>query len=181
MPSPLNDPGQLPTLLPLMLDETTTTMNTDLVPRININTASETVLSALEAALSGSSPDAQGAASSAPTNPAAQLTDEDVQNILNTRPDPSSNEPPDQIFQTPAWLMTEANLPLAKLKALEPYITARSQVYRFQSIGYFQGGAGPVARIDAIIDVNNGMPRIIYERDLSSLGAGFDLSQLSGQ
>jgi len=29
----------------------------------------------------------------------------------------SSNEPPDAIFQTPAWLMTEANLPVAKLKA----------------------------------------------------------------
>ena len=100
--------------------------------------------------------------------------------ILSTRPDPSSNQPPDAIFQTPAWLMTEANFPLAKLKALEPYITARSQVYRFQSIGYFQGG-GPVARIEAIIDGNNGKPRIIYERDLSSLGPGFDLSQLGGQ
>ena len=181
LPSPLNDPGQLPTLLPLVLDETTTTMNTDLTPRINVNTASETVLQALEAALSGSSPNAPDGASSAPTNPAAQITDEDIQNILNTRPDPSSNQPPDAIFQTPAWLMTEANLPLAKVKALEPYITARGQVYRFQSIGYFQGGAGPVARIEAIIDANNGKPRIIYERDLTSLGAGFDANQLSGR
>ena len=37
-------------------------MNTDLTPRININTAPETVLQALEAALSGSSTDATGAA-----------------------------------------------------------------------------------------------------------------------
>ncbi len=182
LPSPLNDPGQLPTLLPLVLDETTTTMNTDLTPRVNINTAPETVLQALTAALSGSSTnDPSGASAAAPTDPASQLTDEDIQNILSTRPDPSLNQPADPIFQTPAWLLTEANLPLAKLKALEPYITARSQVYHFQSIGYFQGGAGPVARIEAIIDVNNGKPRIIYERDLASLGAGFDVSQLSGQ
>ena len=186
LPSPLNDPGQLPTLLPLVLDETTTTMNTDLTPRVNINTASETVLQTLESALSGGSSSdassgASSGASSTPTNPAGQITDEDIQNILNTRPDPTSNDPPDQIFQTPAWLLTEANLPLAKLKALEPYITARSQVYRFQSIGYFQGVGGPVARIEAVIDVNNGKPRIIYERDLTALGAGFDVKQLSGQ
>ncbi len=181
LPSPLNDPGQLPTLLPLVLDQTTTAMNTDLTPRININTASETVLQALSAALSGPSADSSSGAASPPTDAAAQLTGEDIQGILGTRPDPSSNQPPDAIFQTPAWLMTEANLPLAKLKALAPYITTRGQVYRFKSIGYFQGGVGPTARIEAIIDVNNGKPRIIYERDLTPLGRGFEMNQLGGQ
>ncbi|HVS34884.1 MAG TPA: hypothetical protein VMS17_04840, partial [Gemmataceae bacterium] len=173
-------PGQLPTLLPLVLDETTTTLNTDLTPRININTAPQTVLEALEGVLGGSASPAPDGTTAAPTDTSAQLTDEDIQMIMNTRPDPSAGEPPDASFQTPAWLMTEANFPVSKLKALEPYITTRSQVYRFQSIGYFQGASGPVARIEAVIDGNNGAPRIVYHRDLTPLGAGFDMNQLMG-
>jgi type II secretory pathway component PulK len=155
LPSPLNDPGQLATLLPLVLDETTTTLNTDLPPRINVNTASQTVLAALPG-----------------------LEDEDVQNILSIRPDPTTaTAAPDPIFQTPAWLLTQGNMPIAKVKALDSYITARSQVYRFQSLGYFEGG-GPMSRVEAVIDGNNGRPRIVYRRDLGELGSGFDVNAL---
>ena len=87
---------------------------------------------------------------------------------------------PDPIFQTPAWLITEANLPAATLQTLEQYITARSQVYRVQSLGHFDSG-GPTARVEAVIDTNAGRPRIVYYRDLTGLGKGFDLpkNQLS--
>jgi type II secretory pathway component PulK len=175
--SPLKDPGQQRQLLPLLLDQTTTTQNTDLTPRVNINTASQTVLHAVAAVLQNASQDS-AAQSTAPPN---ALDDTDIQTILSTRPDPSSNDAPDPIFQTPTWLLTEANLSLDKVKALAPYITARTQVYRFQSIGYFQGGSGPVARIEAVVDANNGRPRIVYHRDLAALGTGFDLSQMMGR
>jgi type II secretory pathway component PulK len=154
LPSPLNDPGQLKQLLPLLLDKTTTTLNSDLTPRINVNTASQIVLAALPG-----------------------LEESDVENIVNLRPDPSSTQAVDPIFQTPAWLLTEANLPLAKVKAIESYITARTQVYRFQSLGYYEGG-GPVARVEAVVDGNNGRPRIVYRRDLAELGSGFDMNGL---
>ena len=157
MPCPLNDPGQMAQLLPLVLDETTTTLNTDLTPCINVNTASETVLATIPG-----------------------IQDGDVQNILSTRPDPSENQAPDPIFQTPAWLLTEANLSQATVKAIAPYVTARSQVYRFQVLGYYQGGKGPVARVEAVVDANNGRPRIVYKRDLTELGTAFDLSQIQG-
>jgi type II secretory pathway component PulK len=150
--SPLNDPGQLKQTLPLLLDETTTTRAAELPPRININTASQTVLSTLPG-----------------------LTDADVQNILEHRPSPSDSTAPDPIFQTPAWLLTEANLPASKVRSLDKYITARSQVYRVQSVGTFDKG-GPVARVEAVIDTNLGRPRIVYYRDLTELGKGFDLS-----
>jgi len=68
-------------------------------------------------------------------------------------------------------------VPLAKVKAIESYITARTQVYRFQSLGYYQGG-GPTARIEAVVDGNNGRPRIVYRRDLGELGSGFDMNGL---
>jgi hypothetical protein len=41
-------------------------------------------------------------------------------------------------------------------------------------VGYFDQG-GFMARIEAVIDTNGGRPRIIYWRDLSELGKGFDI------
>jgi DNA uptake protein ComE-like DNA-binding protein len=155
-PSPLQDPSQQAQLLPILLDKTTTSQNAELPPRINVNTAPQVVLSALPG-----------------------LADADVQAILSNRPQPSAGAAPDPIYQTPAWLITNANLSVSKLKTLEKYITARTQVYRVQSLGYAAGG-GPVARIEAVIDANQGRPRILYWRDLSELGKGFDVGQGGG-
>ena len=83
-------------------------------------------------------------------------------------------EAPDPIYLTPAWLITEANFSPQKVQALDRYITARSQVYRVQSLGYFDGG-GPSARIEAVIDTNAGRPRVIYWRDLTELRKGFNV------
>jgi hypothetical protein len=154
-PSPLNDQGQVRQLLPLLLDKTTTTQNTDLAPRVNVNTAPQVVLTALEQ-VSG-------------------LGDGDVSTILATRPPlSSSGSAPDPIFQTPAWLITEANLDPNVVKKLGNYITARSFVYRVQSVGYFDGG-GPVARVEAVVDTNLGRPRIVYWRSMTDLGHVFKL------
>lgn len=148
-PSPLNDPATLKQYLPLLLDEVTTVRGIELPARININTAPQAVLSVLP-----------------------NLSDSDVQAILDHRPNPSDTDPPDPIFQTPAWLITEANFAPQKVQALDRYITARSQTYRVQSLGYFEGG-GPAARVEAVIDTNAGRPRVVYWRDLTELGRGF--------
>ena len=102
------------------------------------------------------------------------ISDTDVQAILDHRPNPADSDTPDPIFQTPAWLITEANLTPQKVQALDRYITARSQVYRVQSIGYLSGG-GPVARVEAVVDTNAGRPRVIFWRDLTQLRRGFNL------
>jgi hypothetical protein len=47
-------------------------------------------------------------------------------------------------------------------------------VYRIQAVGYFDK-AGPVARVEAVIDTNAGKPRIVYWRDLTELGKGFEI------
>ena len=36
---------------------------------------------------------------------------------------------------------------------------------------------GPMARVEAVIDTNGGKPRIVYWRDLSELGKGFDIQR----
>jgi len=46
--------------------------------------------------------------------------------------------------------------------------TGRTMVYRVQAVGYFARG-GPVARVEAVIDTNQGAPRILYFRDLTDL------------
>jgi type II secretory pathway component PulK len=150
-PSPLSDQGSIQQLLPLLLDSCTTSSKTEIPARINVNTAPSAVLYTLP-----------------------NLQEQDVQNILAMRPQSSSIDPPDPIFQTTAWLITEANISPSTMSKLEQYITTRSQVYRVQSIGYFDGG-GPSARVEAVIDTNGGVPRILYYRDLTELGKGFDL------
>jgi type II secretory pathway component PulK len=149
-PSPMNDPSQLASLLPLLLDSTTTTKDTDLPGRVNVNTAPQAVLTAIG------------------------LSDSDVQTIISQRPDPSAGDAPDPSFQTLAWLITKANVDANTVKSLETYLTAHTQVYRVQSVGYFDGD-GPTVRIEAVIDTNNGRPRILLRRDLTDLGKGFDL------
>jgi type II secretory pathway component PulK len=153
MDSPLNDKSQLAQYLPILLDKTTTQKSRELPARINVNTAPQMVLAALPG-----------------------LTDTDVQSILEQRPDTSSMDPTDTTYQTPAWLYTQANISIDKLKALERYITARTQVYRVQVLGYFDQG-GPAVRMEAVIDTNNGYPRIVMVRDLTELGRGLPAAQ----
>jgi len=155
-PSPLTvrDQSTLQQLLPILLDKVWTSNGTKIPARINVNMAPRAVLTALMAAFN--------------------LPDAGVQTIIDNRPSPGSPDASDPIFQTPAWLITKANFSPTDLGTLDQFITASSQVYRIQSIGYFDGG-GPTARIEAVIDGNNQRPRIVSWRDLTELGKGFDI------
>src|SRR5262249_50106211 len=133
-PSPLNGSSGLNQLLPVLLDKVSTTQNTELVPRINVNTAPAEVLAALPG-----------------------LSDSDVQPILSARPSLMANQGADPTFLTPAWLISQAGLTPAKAKSLEKYVTAQSQVFRVQVLGYFENG-GPGARVAALIHPNPGPP-----------------------
>jgi hypothetical protein len=115
--------------------------------------------------------------SSSQGGPEPVLTADDINQILAKRPAPGSSLAADLEYQTPAWLVTQAKLSPKAMQGIEKYVTSRSQVYRFQVVGYTDG-AGPVSRVEAVVDINAGRPRILYFRDLSNLGAGFDLSQL---
>lgn len=153
--SPLADPTQQAALLPLLFQSCTIFPAIEIPARVNINTATPEVLTALPG-----------------------LTSADVQAIMAMQPQYASSDVPLETFQTPAWLITQANISPSKLSKLEPYITTRSQVYRVQSLGYFNASKGPVARIEAYIDTNpvylNGtttyQPRILSWRDMDKYG-----------
>jgi hypothetical protein len=149
-PSPLNDATTRRQMLPILLDKFTTSRSQELPGLININTAPYAVLAGLPG-----------------------LQDSDVSTIVGQRPRPADAASADPVYQTPAWLVTEAGLDAKKVQAIDRYITARTQVYRVQAVGYFDRG-GPAARVEAVIDLNQGYPRVLYRRDLSELGKGFD-------
>src|SRR5262249_13849896 len=139
--------------LPTMLDKLTTRSDTDLSGCVNVMTAPQAVLAALP-----------GLADNASL----------VQAILDNRPATSSGST-DPTYQTPAWLVLQANIPATTMQSLERYVTSRTQVYRFQSVGYFDGG-GPTARVEAVVDGNAGQPRILFYRDMTELGRGYDVT-----
>jgi hypothetical protein len=146
-PSPLNNPDKLKLYLPSLLDKTSTTPGTELIPRVNINVASREVLMAIPG-----------------------MTDEYADNIIATR---GSLDPLDPATMTAAWLVTQMSMPTTTFNQMSRFITGTSQIYRVQSLGYFQNG-GPTARVEAVFDTNLGKPRIVFFRDLTELGKGFD-------
>jgi len=154
---PINDPAKLKEVLVTLLDKCTTSDGAEITPRINVNTASLSVLTALPG-----------------------LTPADVTAIVSGRAGQSMVDP---AVSTGAWLLTVAEMPPDKFKLLEPYISGRSWTYRVQSVGSTgpAGTRGRVSRVEAVIDVGTrttdgnftGLPRIVYFRDLSDLGRGF--------
>jgi type II secretory pathway component PulK len=147
---PLNDPARLKELMPKLLEYTSTRTDFEMTPRVNVNTAAPEVLAGIPG-----------------------LTDADVQAIQSAR---TNLSPTDPATTTGAWLVTAANLKIETFKSIEKYVTGRTQVYRVHSVGYFAKG-GPVARVEAVVDVNQGHPRIVYFRDLTDLGRGFELAR----
>jgi hypothetical protein len=146
--SPLNDPNTQATLLPALLEYTTAKTGYEIVPRINVNTAPQEVLAALPG-----------------------LTETDVTAIVTNR---ASQTPGDIATRTGAWLVTSGAITPQKFRSLEKYVTGRGGVYRVQSVGYF-GRGGPFARVEAVIDAATPTPRVLYFRDLTDLGRGFEL------
>jgi DNA uptake protein ComE-like DNA-binding protein len=159
--SPLNDPSKLSQLLPMLMDTATVQQAIEMVPRINVNTAPYEVLMGIPG-----------------------MTDALANQIMTTR---ANQAPTDPGTVSAAWLITSNTLTSAQYQQMEKYITGKSMVYRVQSIGYFKntggggpgspssnpsnpnGTNGPMARMEAVIDTNQGSPRFLLIRDLSDL------------
>jgi type II secretory pathway component PulK len=141
---PINDATSLSNVLPLLLDKCTVSDDFEMNPRINVSNAPAEVLTALPG-----------------------LTPEDVTNIIANRPGQPSSD------QTASWLVSGAKMDPVKFKNIEKYVSGRSATYRVQSVGYSGKPGGPVARVEAVIEAVQGMPRIVYFRDLTDLGRGF--------
>ncbi len=163
--SPLLDATKRAALFALLLDKTTIKQAVELVPRINVNTAPREVLMGLTAI----------------TNAANEplMTEADVDAILAERADQAPDDP---ATTSCAWLITAASIPPATYRRMEKYVTGSTMVYRVQSIGFLANG-GPVARMEAVIDTNQGAPRFLHVRDLTDLEnpRGFEPPKVTDQ
>lgn len=153
------DAASMTTSLPILHDMLTTTKNQYIEGRIQISEARlETLLGIPE-------------------------MDETLANaIVNSQMTDTNGAPATEISQarqTTGWLVIEGLTTIEQLRKLAPYICSGGDVFRVQTLGYF-GQSGQMTRMEAIIDGTFIPPRITYVRDLSNLGAGYDLSTVQG-
>ncbi|MBN1855006.1 MAG: general secretion pathway protein GspK [Pirellulales bacterium] len=138
--------------LPEMMDHLSVNPDPTIPGRININQASRTILSGIPG-----------------------LSDSALEEILGTRDLEVIPERPSRRHET--WLLIEDIVTLEEMKSLIPFINAGGDVYRFQSVGYFdQEGAS--ARAEVLLDATATTPKLLQWRDLSHLGRGYALETL---
>lgn len=155
-----NDAASLQQVLPMLMDSVTTIDQEVMAGRININFAPWAVLAGLPG-----------------------MTEDLVEQIIVKRSE-FSFEPSDLTWQHPTWLLSEGLLvteqgtpDLETMKQLLPFITARGSAYRAQVVGYYEGGTAS-SRVEVVFDTSGDVPRILFWRDISHLGRGYDLSTL---
>jgi DNA uptake protein ComE-like DNA-binding protein len=144
-----------------LMDNLTVTTGAVIPGRININQAPRAILMGIPG-----------------------ITEEMVDQILDTRPADPSTAGDNANLTHETWLLTEGVLlneegqpDVTKMKTLMPFCCAGGDVFRAQIIGYFQGG-GSSSRVEVVFDNTEAVPRVVFWRDLSHLGRGFNLETL---
>jgi hypothetical protein len=146
------DESTISSVLPGVFDALSVTSDANLEGRINIHQARREVLVGL--------PD---------------MTEEIVSAILAAQPIDADGQPIEEVIQshaTTGWLLSEGLVDIWGMRALDPFITSRGDVYRAQILGFFEGG-GPVSRIEVVVDGTELPPRVVFHRDLDDLGRGY--------
>jgi hypothetical protein len=146
--------SQIASYLPNMLDQLSLSDDLFLKGRINVNTAPIQILLGIP-------------------NMTEQMATQIVAAQVAASTSTSSQSP----HATNAWLVTEGICTATTMQSLDPYLTGRGDVYRVQSVGFFDE-SGPVVRLEAVVDAAVQPPRILTLRDLSELGRGFTPQQL---
>jgi hypothetical protein len=80
---------------------------------------------------------------------------------------------------SPAWLLIDGIVSLEDFRKIESLITTQSRVFRAESVGFFSL-PGPVARVEAVIDATTSPARVLYRRELLSVGSGYPYEMLAG-
>ncbi|MGE3315557.1 MAG: hypothetical protein AB7O26_10615 [Planctomycetaceae bacterium] len=146
--------------LPLLVDALTTIEESTIKGRVNINQASREVLLGLPG-----------------------MTEQLATSIAMQKSVGPNGEPVTDFMDshgTSGWLLVEGLADVATMKQIDKYITARGDVYRVQSVGYFDAG-GPATRLEAVFDATALPPKVLFFRDLTELGAGYSRTQLTTQ
>jgi DNA uptake protein ComE-like DNA-binding protein len=142
-----NLPEAMRLYLPKLLDHCTVNAAKKIPGRININQAPRTILLGIPG-----------------------MTPEIVDLILAQREPEAGEDKPLRKYE--AWILAEEIVTLEQMKALVPFICGSGSVYRAQVVGYYES-EGPASRIEIVIDGTEVRPRVVFWRDLSNLGRGY--------
>ncbi len=145
-------PGMMNAYLPVLMDQVTANPSPLIPGRININQAPRVLLEGIPG-----------------------MDEEIVDTIMSERVLNPIEAEPHRRHET--WLLSEGHVTLEQMKALMPFVTGGGNVFRAQTIGYFDRG-GPAVRIEVILDATTKPAVVAFWRDLSHLGRGYDLETL---
>jgi len=138
--------------LPLLMDNLTTNASPTIPGRININQAPSTILMGIPG-----------------------MKEEIVNEIISRRDIVADDEDPNRRHET--WILAEAIVELDEMRTLLPYVNVGGNVHRAQIVGYFERG-GASSRAEVVLDGTQTVPRVLFWRDMSHLGRGYDLETL---
>ena len=153
-----NNPGDLTTYALQMNDSLSLSDNPYIDGRINVNLAPREVLLGIPPLAS---------------NPT--LVDSIVAAQSTGNGSSASSQSTERL--TTAWLVITGITDINTLETLDPYLTARGDVFHLQSVGYFDGG-GPMARVEAVVDATQIPPQVVLMRDLTEMGRPFSTNLL---
>lgn len=151
------EPGQLQSVLPELMDVLSISDETQRPGRINVNEARPEILLGIP-----------------------EMTQEIVQSISAAQMRNLEGVPSADVMRrhsTAGWIYLDGLVDLETMRKLDPFLTARGDVYRAQVLGFFDG-SGLVHRQEAIIDATRIPPRIVWQRDLNELGRGYQPAHL---
>lgn len=150
-----SEPGLLRVALPLIMANLTATSGKVIPGRININLAPPSILYGIP----GLDPSAADA-------------------IIDFRPADPVNLDDDQ-YRYETWLLADGVVTLEEMKALMPFVTCGGNVFKAQVVGYLGSGI-PAVRHEVILDATVRPARVLFWRDMSHLGRGFNADVLTG-
>ena len=148
------DPGSLVRLLPLAEQILTTSDHTVLEGRINVNQASEEVLTSIPG-----------------------LSPSRAHSIV--RMQPKEQHSTGAAYESVAWLAARGVMPVAELRRIAPYLTVSGDVQGGIALGWLHD-APPVAGIRFMIDASGQQRRVLLHKDLAVLTqqqAGFTAAE----
>jgi Type II secretion system (T2SS), protein K len=162
--------ANIATDMPKLQDRLSTTKNKFIEGRVNVNQARKEVLLGVVSAVDGFYED-------------PNLAEDLVNKIVAAKMVDADGQPRNDVIashSTTAWLVTENIVTLQQMRQLDRYLTTRGDVYRGQSIGFYDLG-GPTSRLEFVIDATQKPPRVVFMRDLTDLGKGFTPKQMGSK
>ena len=87
-----------------------------------------------------------------------------------------TNSTSSPIDTTTGWILADGIVDVETMRILDRYLTSGGDVYRAQILGH-TARKGSFCRLEVVVDASQQPPFLIFQRDLTKLGKGYDYSE----